>query len=215
MPLLKRAYFCGIARSNNINTFFILLWGRESLAITICNCQLHEATTRQWWWSYFYVVLIFLHHIAREQEMAIICISNCKNASTSHGNMQTVNHKKRQWQWAYFSYCAMSKQWKVHFYVILQGANDNTNNSNITRSKELGYDKETQQSKFSDAVDQKWWQQWACSARSKDNGHIFNAVSQKKQQQLYVWCCKKWLVCKRVCNNNKLTMARRENATIK
>ncbi len=44
-PLLMRAYFCYITRSNNIDTIFVVLRGCEQLVIVICDCWLQEATT--------------------------------------------------------------------------------------------------------------------------------------------------------------------------
>ncbi len=71
-PLLARVYFCCIARSDDINIFSVISWGREQLASWYANCLLQEAMM---------TTIIFFHVVSQASKWAYIFMSYCKGAS--------------------------------------------------------------------------------------------------------------------------------------
>ncbi len=140
--------------------------------------------------------------------------------ATSHCSTQTIDHKKTMriiffhvvLQWASIN--------DYIFYIVLQGSEQRQQKFEHckTRAQIAGvwrWKDSHATIKFFRCCQSKWWWQWARSAKSPDNRHIFDVTLQKKQRQLYFWCYKKRSYCQGVWDDSESTIARHKNTTIK
>ncbi len=183
--MMKKSVLCHIARSNNIDIFLYCEDANDYSAIAICKD---------------------------------FCLGIHNTSQRNNETFFTVNCKKQQGQQLYL-YCNEWATTTTLFTPYCEGASKD--NKKFKHHKMQAQIARVWQWKVSHTTINffrccwsKWWWQWACSARSDNNRHIFNVVLQIKRRQLYFWCCKKQSYCQGACNDSESTIARCKDATI-
>ncbi len=196
MPLLMRAYFCCIARIDNIDIFYCHIASMQATSIASDDNDDRIFMSYRDEWT---TIIQYFHRIACKQAMTTwYCkeqASARRIARTNSNNFVFYCHSyEEQWRGDFFT-CRVARSDcnERFFYVILQKA---------MKQKHARAFLSSQGCKRLAAI------------------AIHDRWLQEGRQWLYflcqcLWCCEQQLYCQGACHDCDSTIARREDATIK